>query len=157
MTTPKHPKPHQYHRLHLVLCVLGICLGFLLAQKKQPNAAQAFLIKNEQSYYVLWISNRGDIESQQFESLTQARSFLKEDLRVRLSYRLEEISRLEYVSARHDAYASVLLWKTFDQDILQKMTFGKKDDCSFFEEAIARGAYSTSPMGHALSFAKISE
>ncbi len=147
-TPPFNPRISRGLALILLIAVEGI-IAFVLFTLP-TNIPFGYLIKTGPNYLVAWRDPDIGLQSRNFSVLLDALQFADESLNLHVKTGSRPDIELEYLDLQDRFGGFVLLWKTFQVDFLNQITFQRKSDALYFAHAFRSGAYSPSPFGHSV-------
>ncbi len=148
----KHSKIKRALFLYTLLALSVVLVGYIKIQYR-TLVQKAYLSKNGNQFIIAFKDQDEKIELLSYDTLEKAQIYLHEQLGLELRSSLASLEfPMEYVWIRKDLGKSILYWKFSGSDHLNRMTFVNQRDAEFFEQALKKGTYSPSPIGHSLAF-----
>lgn len=137
----------RLHYLAAFLVFEFILLTFFY-YRTQEKVKRAFLIKNRNSYLVVWqndekVDNKVELGSLK-EALEYASGYLKVFPTRQGVFELEH----SWLADRDGKF--VLFWKNTGYPFLHHLTFDTEKEAKFYFESYRNGIYTPSPYGHSL-------
>jgi hypothetical protein len=133
-----------------VIIVVEIFLGTFLWSNTKHQATSGYIVKNGNSYVLLWKNKDNTLEEKKYAFLHEALQFAQKDLGLQMGSNPNFTGNVEGVWEREDIGKHMVFWKTSDINILHRLTFRRATEAKYFADAFKRGAYSTSPLGHSI-------
>lgn len=132
-----------------------VVLGFIWKQT-EPVTVRGALSKEGQRYVFRWVSTDQTVGIKIFSSPLQAVAFAREQLNLEPGINPNFQDSLENIWARKEMGKEVVFWKTFNLNMVHRLTFHDENHAKTFISAFKKGAYSPSPIGHAIYFVRAS-
>ncbi|MSP19332.1 MAG: hypothetical protein EXR74_07150 [Bdellovibrionales bacterium] len=126
-------------------------VGAYLAPPAKFKPELGYLVKSGSEYLVLWLDENREQKMITSSSLASAISFASSELFLDVSGRGVSSYQLESLWLKNQTDSYALYWKLLDSNFVNRLTFTSKEEAEKFESLIKLGAYSPSPIGHALS------
>ncbi len=126
-------------------------VGAYLAPPAKFKPDLGYLVKSGSEYLVLWRDENKEQKMITLSSLRSAISFASSELSLDVSGRGLSLYPLESLWLKNQTDTYALYWKLLDSNFVNRLTFTSKEEAEKFESLIKLGAYSPSPIGHALS------
>jgi len=147
-------KPYSYlknRRLKVVLLKLvSFGLLFFLGVSEDLKTVKGALSKSGAVYVLRWENSNHTAGLKVFESPQGAIEFAKHALNLHPGTNANFKDSLETIWVRREMGKQVMLWKTFGYEKVHRMTFSNDSHATLFETSFRGGAYSPSPIGHAI-------
>jgi len=129
---------------------------FILGFSQEAKTLRGALSKNGNHYVLRWENSDQSVGIKTFESPLSAIDFAETNLKLRPGSNSKFYDSLENLWVRREMGKQVVFWKTFGFDKVHRMTFTNESHARFFESSFRGGAYSPSPIGHAVYLVKAS-
>ena len=144
-------------KLLLTAFIIGEVLFVRFIWKQtEPVSLRAALSKEGQRYVLRWVNTDLTVEVKVFPSPIQAVSFARERLNLQPGVNPDYNDALENIWTRKEMGKEVVFWKTMNLNMVHRLTFQDENHAKTFISAFKKGAYSPSPIGHAIHFVKAS-
>ncbi len=134
-----------------LLSLVGL---FILGFSQEAKTLRGALSKSGSHYVLRWENSDQTVGIKIFESPLSAMDFAENNLKLRPGPNSKFSDTLENLWVRREMGKQVVFWKTFGYDKVHRMTFTNESHASFFESSFKGGAYSPSPIGHAVYLVK---
>jgi len=125
-------------------------------KQTEPVTVRAALSKEGQHYVLRWVNTDQTVEVKIFSSPIQAVVFAKEQLNLKPGVNPNFNDSIENIWTRKEMGKEIVFWKTMNLDMVHRLTFLDEHHARAFVSAFKQGAYSPSPIGHAIHFVKAS-
>ena len=135
-----------------MLIALEFCFGVYLWKNTKPKVILGFLVKNGQEYVVAWKDDVNGYTTHSYRSLSDARRFAREELKLSEGINPVLDGSLERAWVQDRSGGFVVLWKTMTFRGLHQLTFNSWEDANYFMGALRQGFYTPSPYGHSILF-----
>ena len=137
----------------MAVVVVELLLAALVWNHAKPqNVVVGFLVKNGSRYVIAWKDEYAGYNSRSYGTLKDALHFLNDDLKLSRGRNPIANDELEFVQLQDRFGAFVLIWKTINISILNRLTFQSEADARYFVSAFKQGGYTPSPFGHSVLF-----
>jgi hypothetical protein len=140
----------------LKLLVLGVLigaevyLGLFVLNETESKTLKGALSKEGSQYILRWVNDDKVVQLKNFKSPLLAMAFAQSELGLVPGENPSFIGGLEHVWLRKEMGKQVMLWKTTTMDQVHRLTFYNEQHARLFLSAFKQGAYSPSPLGHAI-------
>jgi len=121
-----------------------------LLKSSENRALKGALSKEGKQYVVRWLNEDKTVGFRNFESPLFAMAFAQGELGLIPGKNPVFDDQLEHVWLRKEMGKQVMLWKTARWDQVHRLTFQNEQHARLFLAAFKQGAYSPSPLGHAI-------
>ncbi|NBX81942.1 hypothetical protein EBQ90_02505 [bacterium] len=139
--------------LMLTIGEIGL-IGFVW-KSTEPESLRAALSKEGTRYILRWENTDHSVEFKTFSSPIEALEFAQQELSLRPGVNPKFNDSLENLWVRNDMGRRMIFWKTWGFDMVHRLTFKDEAHAAVFENAFKKGAYSPSPIGHAIYLVKV--
>lgn len=136
--------------LLIILTVGEIALVGYLWKMTAPLATRGALSKNGNTYVLRWENSDRTSEVKMFSSPGEAIEFAKVNLNLEPGTNPRFDDSLETLWVREEMGKKQVFWKTWQLTMVHRLTFENKNHARVFETLFRKGAYSPSPIGHAI-------
>lgn len=119
--------------------------------KPDVRSERGYLIKLGQTYVLGWREDTGVSHQVSYDNLRAALNFARDELKLLPGRNPMLVDELEHLWTRTGAEGEILYFKTTQNTFLNRMTFASVDDARTFQRIFKQGAYSPSPLGHAIN------
>ncbi|MFM8270646.1 MAG: hypothetical protein ACKN9V_10705 [Pseudomonadota bacterium] len=133
----------------------GFVLG-LIWKQTEPITMKAALSKEGAHYILRWVNTDQTITVKIFKSPIEAIAFAKDQLNLSPGANPNLSDSLENIWTRKEIGKEVIFWKTMNFNRVHRLTFDNENHARSFIQAFKQGAYSPSPIGHAIYFIRAS-
>lgn len=139
--------------MRLVLLVLVIGEAVLIGsiwKATEPVTVRGALSKHGPHYVLRWENSDKTSETKIFSSPIEAIEFAKAYLSLAPGNNPRFEDSLENLWVRKEMGRKLVYWKTLNYTGVHRLTFDNESHAKFFESSFKAGAYSPSPIGHAI-------
>jgi len=141
--------------LLLLLTIGEIALIGHVWKATEPESVRAALSKEGSRYILRWVNTDQSVDIKVFSSPIEALDFAKSELSLLPGSNPNFNDSLENVWVREEMGRRMIFWKTWGLDMVHRLTFQDETHAAVFENAFKKGAYSPSPIGHAIYLVKV--
>ena len=139
----------------VVLSLFSFVVGRFAWTHSEPKPQHGFLIKHGNQYVVAWKPGEFPVEMATHESLADAVRFARNELKLHSGYNPRTSLNVEHAWLRSDNGQFRLYWKSWEFPNLNRLTFQNERDALYFYNAFRSGAYTGSPIGHAIALVPV--
>lgn len=144
----------EQKRKILSLCVLifvEVAFGLFTYYSTRAQLAQAYIVKNGNSYILLWKGTGNETYAKHYSYLHQALQYAQDELDMQIGKNPNYLPSVETVWSRDDIGKRMVFWTTSEVAAAQRLSFSRTYEADVYQAAFKKGAYTTSPFGHSLS------
>lgn len=127
-----------------------VYVGFLFLKEPDTRALRGALSKEGPRYVLRWVNDDKSIGLKHFKSPLVATAFAQSKLGLIPGSNPSFQLGLEHVWLRKEMGKQVMLWKSAGFSQVHRLTFYNEQHAHLFMAAFKQGAYSPSPLGHAI-------
>lgn len=135
----------------LVLLVVEILFGIYTYHSAKERAGQAYVVKNGNSYILLWKGTGNETFAKHYSYLHQALQYAYDELELQIGKNPHYAPSVDTVWFRDDIGKRMIFWTTSEASAANRLTFNRTYEADIYHAAFKSGAYTTSPFGHSLS------
>ncbi len=140
-------------QIALVLLTLIEVAGISVFWKlTEPVSMKGALIKDGARYILRWENSDKTADAKEFASPQEAVDFARNELQLEVGANPNFSDSIENVWVRNEMGKKIVFWKTVGLPFVNRLTFTNLAHADLFESSFRKGAYSTSPVGHSISF-----
>jgi len=134
----------------VALISVELFVGLKLISESKTKALKGALAKEGPKYVLRWLNDDKTVETKIFKSPLMAMAFAQSELQLVPGQNPLLENRVEHVWLRKEMGKQVMLWKTVNWASVNRLTFQNEQHANLFVSAFKQGAYSPSPLGHAI-------
>lgn len=127
-----------------------VWLGAYLWDQWEPKTLKGALAKEGSAYVLRWLNDDKTVGVKSFSSPLLAMVFAQKELLLVPGENPRLTDSLEHVWLRKEMGKQVMLWKTLAGQQVHRLTFQNEQHANLFVASFKQGAYSPSPLGHAI-------
>jgi len=129
----------------LVIVSWNVCDPF------REKAQLGYIVKNGKKYFVLWTTTSQEQQIGEFQELNDAIRFAQRELDLECSHDRLGMYPIEYSWLKPNMGGITFYWKMVNYPFFNRLTFKSESEAKLFQELVQKGAYSPSPIGHAIA------
>ncbi|MFM8315287.1 MAG: hypothetical protein ACKOA8_13460 [Deltaproteobacteria bacterium] len=141
----------KFHILLLLLLEVLVISGWVVYKPLQEKIRGGFIVKNGKNYIVFWVTDERNQRMYNEPSLKKAIQFAQDELGLEMASDRLSAYPLEFQWLKNNVSDFTFYWKTMNTDFFNRLTFTSEEEAKLFQSMVLKGAYSPSPIGHALA------
>jgi len=134
----------------LLLLALELCGAYNLTHFVRKEISLGFLVKNGSKFIVAWRDTEAGFQTRSYESVDEAMSFARKELKLIAARNPLVEHELEHVWLDNSSGGHMVVWKVLRFDFLNRLSFQNQGEAEFFLQAFRSGSYAPSIFGHSI-------
>jgi hypothetical protein len=144
-------KLFKWQILGLLLVEALVIVGWRVYDPFREKAQLGYIVKNGQRYLVLWKTASREQQIDEFQDLKDAIRFAKSELELDCAEDRLGFYPIEYSWLKPNMGGFTFYWKVLNYPFFNRLTFKMEAEAKLFQSLVQKGAYSPSPIGHAIA------